>query len=170
MLGNPLITEASTDLQGRGRTPKGKHRARAWLLSLMALFMIVGVVLFGAPGVIVELSVLVLGLSLLGASVVRTHGTSLRAGILVFLLLALMTTGILKAELLVNNLPSLNDHSSPWPYPFVAAIAPMAVLIAAFSVRRSSLALTNKVIRVATIGLLAGFLPCLFLMVKGIAD
>jgi hypothetical protein len=132
--------------------------------------MIASAALFGAPGVVVDLSVLVLGLVLLGASLARTHGSSLRAGILVFLLLALVATGILKAAWLVNNLPSTNDHSSPLPYPFVAAVAPTAVLITAYSVRRSSFSLTNRVIRVATIGLLAGFLPWLFLTMTGIAD
>jgi hypothetical protein len=126
--------------------------------------------LFGAPGIIVDAFVLVLGLVFVGASLVHTHGSSLRAGILVFLLVALVTTGVLKAAWLVNNLPSTNDHSSPLPYPFVAAIAPLAVLIAAFSVRRSSLSLTHKVTRVATIGLVAGFLPWLFLTMTGIAD
>jgi len=131
--------------------------------------MVAIAVLFGAPGVIVDLSVLVLGLVLVGASLVRADGSS-GAGILVFLLVALVTIGILKTAWLVNNLPSTNDRSSPLPYPFVAAIAPMAVLIAAFSVRRSSISLTHKVIRVATVGLLAGFLPWLFLMMTGIAD
>ena len=111
-----------------------------------------------------------LGLVLLGAFLVRPHGSSLGAGALVFLLVAIMTTGGLKAAWLVNNLPSPNDHSSPLLYPFVAAVAPLAVLIAAFSVRGSSLSLTTKVARVATIGVLAGILPWLFLVMTGIAD
>lgn len=168
MLGIPPSAHAPTAAERRGGTPQRKHRA--WAIVLAVLGMVAIATLFGAPGVIVDLSVLVLGLVLLGASLVRPHGSSFRAGILVFLLVALVTTGILKAAWLVNNLPSTNDHSSPLPYPFVAAIAPMAVLIAAFSVRRSSLSLTNKVIRIATIGLLAGFLPWLFLTMTGIAD
>jgi hypothetical protein len=126
--------------------------------------------LFSAPGAIVDLSILVVGLALLGASLIRPEGGSVRAGILVFLLVAIVTSGILKAVWLVNNLPSTNDHSSPLPYPFVAAIAPLTVLITALSVRKPPLSLTKKVIRVATIGLLAGFLPWLLLTMTGIAD
>ena len=136
----------------------------------MALGIVAMAALFVVPGIVVDLTVLVLGLVLLGASMVRPHVGSVRAVMLVLMLMALVTSGITKAAWLVNNLPTRNDPSSPLPYPFVAAIAPLAVLIATILVRRSSLSLTNKVIRVATIGLLAGFLPWLFLTMTGIAD
>ncbi len=168
MLGTPPSDHVPPGAPRSGGTPERKHGA--WALVLSALGMVAIAALFGAPGVIVDLSALVLGLVLFGALLVRPHGSSLRAGILVFLLVALVVTGILKAAWLVNNLPSTSDRSSPLPYPFVAAIAPMAVLIAAFSMRRSPLSLTHKVIRVATIGLLAGSLPWLFLTMTGIAD
>ncbi|HXP33305.1 MAG TPA: hypothetical protein VN820_04765 [Acidimicrobiales bacterium] len=84
--------------------------------------------------------------------------------------MALAVTGILKAVWLANNLPSANDKSSALPYMFVAGIAPLAVAITAWSVRRSPCSLTNKVIRVASVGLLVGLLPWLLLMMTGIAD
>ena len=168
MLGIPPSPYAPIAPQRRRGTPERKHKA--WVFVLMALGLVAVAAFFGAPGAIIELSIPVLGLSLLGASLVRPGGGSLRAGILVFLLVAVVTTGALKAAWLVNNLPSMNDHGSPLPYPFVAALAPMTVLIATFSLRGSSLSLTKKVIRVATIGLLVGFLPWLLLMMTGIAD
>jgi hypothetical protein len=170
MLGIPPSDHAPTAAQRSGDSPKGTYRVRVWPLILSALGMIAIAAVFGASGVLVDLLALVLGLVLLGTSLVRPHGTSLRAGILVFLLVALLATGILKVAWLVNNLPSPNGHSSPLPYVFVAAIAPVAVGITALSVRRSPLSLTNKVIRVSTVGLLVGFLPWLILMMTGIAD
>lgn len=167
MFGMPPNAHSPTKAPSKEGTSDRTHWT--WALVLSALGMAVIAALFLAPGVI-DLSVLVLGLVLLGAFLVRPHGSSLRAGSLVFLLVAIVTTSSVKAAWLVNNLPSPNDHSSPLPYPFVAAVAPLAVLIASFSVRRSSLSLTNKVIRVATIGLLAGFLPWLFLVMTGVAD
>ena len=168
MLGIPPSAHVPAAVQRRGSTPERKHRA--WALVLSALGTVAIAALFFAPGVIIDLSVLVLGLVLLGAFLVRPHGSSLRVGALVFLLVAMMTTGALKGAWLVSNLPSPNDHGSPLPYPFIAAVTPMAVLIAAFSVRKSSLSLTNKIIRIATIGVLVGFLPWLFLAMTGIAD
>ena len=153
-----------------GSVSRLSRRHRAWLLIVSALGVVAAAVLFGAPGVIVDLTVLVLGLLLLGAVLIRARGTSLRAVSLVFLLVALVATGMLKAAWLASNLPSKNDHSSPWPYLFVVAVAPLAVLIAAFAVRRSSLPLSKKFIRVAATGLLVGLLPWLFLMMTGIAD
>jgi len=132
--------------------------------------MIVGAAVFGAPGVLVDLAVVVVGLVLLCASFVRPNGGLIRAGVLVSLLVAILVSGVLKAVWLVNNLPSPNDHSSPLPFELVAAVAPLVVVITALSVRRSTLSPTNKVIRVSTLGLLVGFLPWLFLMMTGIAD
>ncbi len=170
MLGVPPSTEASTNPQDSGHSPKGKHRARVWLLSLLALFMIVGAAVFGAPGVLVDLAVVVVGLVLFGASLVHANGGLIRAGVLVSVLAAILASGVLKAVWLANNLPSPNDRSSPLPFELVAAVAPLAVVITSLSVRRSPLPLTNKVIRVSTLGLLIGFLPWLFLMITGIAD
>ena len=97
----------------RRRAPLRRHRA--WALVLSTLGVVAMAALLSAPGAIVDLSVLVLGLVLLSAFLVRPPGGSVWAGLLIFLLVALLTTGILKAAWLVGNLPTTNDHTSLGP-------------------------------------------------------
>ncbi len=71
---------------------------------------------------------------------------------------------------LIDNLPSHHDNVYGLPYLFIGAICPVTVAITAFCVRKARVPLTNRVVRVAAVGLLVGFLPWLILMLSGVAD
>jgi hypothetical protein len=139
-------------------------------LALTGLAIVVVVALFGVPGVLIEMSVLVLGLIVFGSAVASWDGGRFKAGVLTFLLAVVLVTGTMKMIWLVDNLPSANAKYPGLPYVFVAAVCPLAVAVTALVVRRSPTPLASKIIRVTSVGLLVGFVPWFILMITGIAD
>jgi hypothetical protein len=146
------------------------RRARNGLLALAGLVSVGAVAVFGLPGALIELGLLLLGLIFFGYAAFRNHGGRLRAVVLVFVIAIVLITGTVKMIWLLNNLPSQNENVYGLPYLFIGAICPVTVVITTFFVRNSRVPLANKAVRVASVGLLVGFVPWLILMLSGIAD
>jgi hypothetical protein len=166
MLGTPPVRQP--DEHQYKRLAIGKPR---WLAVFLALAVVVGGVALGAPGVLLELAVLVLGVALVVA-LVRSPDRGWRHAVLLGVMVAVvLATGTLKAAWLAADLPSAHDQGSGLPYLLMASLAPLAMTITAGRVSQwPAWAMSDKVVRIEVVGLAVGFLPWIVLMMTGIAD